>query len=255
MNGPLSGLTVIVTRARHQAEELAARLRDTGANVIVMPMLDIGPPTDRGPLHKAAAQANQYDWIIFSSANAVRAFAAELPSTNNQILARVAAVGPATSECAEHHGFRIALMPEEYVAESLLAAFNVEDLSGRRVLIPSAEMTRDLIAPGLQARGALVDVVPAYRNIIPSDTVERAAEVFRADPPPDWVTVASSSAVNHLLSVVPQRHLTGTKIASIGPITSSTVRRYGLSIAVEAEPHTIPGLVEAIVQSVTHQSN
>jgi len=253
MSGPLSGLRVVVTRACHQADELAAPLRERGATVILLPTIDIGPPADPEPLRRAAINVDQYDWIIFSSTNAVLAFVALLPPQAD-IRARIATVGSATRDCAEQHGLRVAIIPEKYVAESLVSAFDAEELEGRRVLIPGAEVSRDVVADALRPRGAHVEVVVAYRNIIPAEAVAQAAEVFR-QPLPDWVTFASSSAVDHLLSVVRRETLQLTKIATIGPITSGTVRDHGLTVTAEAKTHTVTGLAEAIVDSVAGQSN
>ncbi len=199
-------------------------------------------PFDPEPLRRAAADCNKYDWIIFTSANAVAAFAARDCKTP------VATVGAATREAAERHGFAVALTPKEYVAESLLAAFSAEDLNGRRILIPSAAITRDIIPAELRKRGAHVDVVEAYRNVIPPEAAVRAAAVFR-EPYPDWVTFASASAVHNLIQLAGTSPLLQVKIASIGPITSETIRKYDLTVTAEAEVHTAQGLVHALCQA------
>ncbi|MBV8831736.1 MAG: uroporphyrinogen-III synthase [Acidobacteriaceae bacterium] len=248
MSGPLSGRTVVVTRARHQAEELAAPVRAAGARVVLLPMIAIAAPMDIEPLRRAAQQVNDYDWIIFSSSNAVLAFTEALTSSSLNVLPRIAAVGAATRELAEERGLRVSLVPDDYVAESLVSAFDSKNLTGSRVLIPTAERTRDIIAPALRARGASVELVTAYRNIVPENASADATKVFADSPPPDWLTFASSSAFENLLSVVRQDFLRKSKIASIGPVTSRTVREHGLTVTAEADPHTVPALVEAIVQ-------
>ncbi len=244
----LSGLRIVVTRATHQAEELAAPLREVGAHVLLVPVIGIAAPYDPAPLREAAAQCDQFDWIIFTSANAVNAFAAELPEPRSECPARIATVGPATRDAAERCGLTISLVPVAYIAESLVDALGREDLKGKRVLIPSAAVTRDIVPEALRGLGAKVDVVEAYRNIIPSGAAERVAEVFRP-PLPDWITFASSSAVENTVKLGGLEPLRNMKIASIGPITSATIQEHGLTVAAEARIHTVDGLLEALRQA------
>lgn len=251
--GILSGARVVLTRAIHQAEDLARPLRALGAEVISVPVIGIESVPHPEALRHAAAQCDEYDWIIFSSANAVSAFVAELlPRTARDCRARVAAVGPATRRAAEDRGFTVAITPDKYVAESLVEAFG-QDLAGLRILIPSAAVTRDVVANGLRKRGAQVDLVEAYRNVIPADAQERASAVFR-EPFPDWVTFSSSSAVDNLVSLIGTEPVSRVKIASIGPITSATIRKHGLRLTAEAGVHTVQGLVDAIVSLETRGS-
>lgn len=241
----LDGLRIVVTRASHQAEELAAPLRALGAEVILLPVIGIAGPADRAPLRQAAAQCNTYDWIIFTSANAVSAFAAELPDAPAAEPLRIAAVGAATARTAEQHGFRVTKMPAKYVAESLVELFQDQNLSGARILIPSAAVTRDVVATELRKRGAHVHMVEAYRNVIPEEAAEKAEQVFR-EPYPDWITFASPSAVENLVRVVGVEWLRHSKIASIGPITSEAIRKCGLTVDAEATVQTVAGLVETL---------
>jgi uroporphyrinogen-III synthase len=244
----LAGTSVVVTRAVHQAEELAEPLRALGADVILLPVIEIAPPADSAPLQDAAARAREYDWIVFTSANAVAAFAAELPEPLYSRRTRVATIGAATHDVAEQYGFEVSLTPEKFVAESLVAAFGTENLEGRRVLIPSAAVTRDVVPRELRRRGAVVDVVEAYRNVIPAAALARAKATFQ-EPFPTWVTFASSSAVDHLVALTGVEPLQEVKIASIGPVTSETARKYGLSVSAEAREQNAAGLVDAIASS------
>ncbi len=243
----LAGLRIVVTRAFHQAEELAHPLRELGAEVLLMPVIEIAPPLDPAPMREAAAQCDDYDWIVFGSANAVRAFAAELPSPP-ACQARIAAVGAATREIAERTGLAVEVMPESYVAESLVDALGARNLAGKRVLIPSAAVTRDVIPAALRKLGARVEVVEAYRNVLPSGAAERTAEVFR-NPFPDWVIFASSSAVENAVKLIGIEDLERVRLATIGPVTTRTVRKHGLEVAVEAMPHTVEGLVKSLLLS------
>jgi uroporphyrinogen-III synthase len=241
----LDGLRIVVTRAAHQAEELAVPLRERGAEVLLLAAIAIAPPADARALEQAAIHADRFDWIVFTSANAITAFVAALRQAPRGLRGRVATVGPATRAAAERAGFAVSLTPEKYVAEALAASFGQENLAGQRVLIPSAAVTRDVVAPALRARGAIVDVVEAYRNVIPDAAAARAWEIFR-EPFPDWVTFASSSAVENLVRLAGAHKLARAKIASIGPVTSAAVCAHGLEVAVEAVPQTIQGLVESI---------
>ncbi|MFL6450591.1 MAG: uroporphyrinogen-III synthase [Bryobacteraceae bacterium] len=241
----LNGLRIVVTRAAHQAEELAAPLRQLGADVILLPTIAIGPPADPRPLQEATARAMDYDWIIFTSQNSVDAFASYTGPSSEQSF-KVAAIGRATSDSAERHGFKVHLVPDKYVAESLTDAFAPKNLAGKRILIPSAAVTRDVIPRELEKRGAMVTVVEAYRNVLPEGAADRASLLFR-QPLPDWVLFASPSAVDHLAALVDLGTLAQVKIASIGPVTSKAVGKHGLKVIAEADPHDVNGLVTAVL--------
>jgi uroporphyrinogen III methyltransferase/synthase len=239
----LSGLRIVVTRAAEQAEELAQPLRERGATTILLPTIGIAPSANPQPLAEAIKNISQYDWIVFTSANGVKALG------KRDCRARIATVGAATRECAEREGWTVDLTPATYVAEALIEALSGEDLRGRRILIPSAAVRRDVVRDELERRGAVVNVVEAYRNVIPPEAARMAQEVFRA-PWPDWITFASSSAVENLLSLVSAEVVRRSKVASIGPITSDSIRRHGLDVTVEPQTHSVPGLVEAMVHAV-----
>jgi len=240
----LKDLRIVVTRATHQAEELAEPLRERGAVPVLLPIIGIAPPADPAPLADAIKNIARYDWIVFTSANSVGALGPQ-----PQARARVATVGAATRDFAERQGWHVNVTPETYVAESLVAALDAGQIADCRVLIPSAAVTRDVVREELARRGALVDVVEAYRNVMPPEAAPLAAKIFSA-PYPDWVTFASSSAVDNLLSLVSAEIVRHSKIASIGPITSATIRKHALTVSAEAAQHTIHGLVQAIEDSL-----
>ena len=248
MNG-LAGCRVVVTRAMHQAEELAQPLRDTGAIVILLPMIKIAPPADAGPLQRAARELGKYDWVIFSSANAVAALANQLAPGQGIPRARIAVVGSGTRDAVQQLGWKVDVMPAEFVAESLveaLCATSGKASAGQCILILAAAVTRDVIPRALRERGAVVDVVEAYRNVMPEEAAARARAIFSEVPLPDWVTFTSSSCVDNLVSAVGTDVLRGVRIASIGPVTSGTIRRHGLEVEAEPREHTVAGMVEAI---------
>ena len=240
--GVLAGLRVVVTRTAHQAEELAQPLRELGAEVLLLPVISVADPADREPLRRAAARCNSYDWIIFTSANAVSRFAAELSVA---CTARVATVGRATRAVAVKSGFSVSLTPDDYVAESLVEAFAGEELAGQRILLPGAAVTRDVLPAALSKMGAQVEVVEAYRNVMPDGAGKNAVRIF-GERLPDWVTFASPSAVENTVSVAGAERLKRVKIASIGPVTSEAVRKFGLIVTVEAREHSVSGLVGAM---------
>lgn len=246
---PLAGRRIVVTRAREQAAGLSIGLRRLGAEVIELPAIEFCPPADPAPLDAAIARLAEYDWIVFTSANGVRFFAERarrLGADFGRLRAAVCAIGPATRKAAEQAGLRVELMPKEYVAESVVEAFRGYDLAGRRVLLPRAAVARDLVPAELRRRGAQVDVVEVYRAVAPADLAQRAQRIFR-ERKPHWVTFTSTSTVVHLVEAVGVEAMAGVRIASIGPVTSAAVRRYGLQVAAEARIFTAEGLIEAIL--------
>ncbi len=158
---------------------------------------------------------------------------------------KIAAIGTATRAAAESQGFAVSLTPQQYVAESLADAFGAEELIGKKILLPGAAVMRDVVPLRLRELGAEVTVVEAYRNVMPEEAAAQAALVFR-DPLPSWIIFASSSAAENTARVVPPHILARIRIASIGPATTRTVEKLGLRTAVEADPHTIEGLIQAI---------
>lgn len=240
----LRGLRVVVTRAVHQAEELAAPLRELGAEVLLLPTIAIAPPEDPGPLEQAAAACDRYDWIVFTSANAVEAFAAAIPP-ELAFKARIATIGEATRSAVERRGWKVTLTPEKYVAESLVTAFAEHDLHDHRVLIPSAAVTRDVIPAELRKLGAVVQTVEAYRNVVPPGASAQVEEILR-EPFPDWVLFASSSAVTNLVELAGVERVNRMRVATIGPVTTATAHQLGVAVTVEAVPHDAAGLVAAL---------
>jgi len=249
---PLFGQRIVVTRAAGQSAELAAPLEELGAEAIILPTIEIRPPTDPTPLDRAIAQLNTYDWLIFTSVNGVRGFIERLDRSGSDLRslrAHICAIGPATRAAVEALHLKVDRMPAEYVAESLVEAFAADDLEGKRILLPRAAVARDVVPAELTRRGATLDVVEAYRTVAPEDLVQRVREVLSHKP--NWIAFTSSSTVKNLLAAADRGALEGVRIASIGPVTSSTLRQHSLSVDAEANPHTIPGLVEAILTSVS----
>jgi uroporphyrinogen III methyltransferase/synthase len=249
---PLFGKRVLVTRAKGQAEALSGRLRALGADVIELPTIEIRPAENAGALDEAIASLACYDWLIFTSANGVRFFLDALDRSAvdlRALRAKICAIGPATRAAVEALHLKVDLMGKEYVAEGLVEAFAAHDLSGKRVLLPRAAVARDLVPTELARRGARVDVVEAYRTVIPEDAAARAKEIFAAAHRPDFVTFTSSSTVQNFVTVAGADVLKGVRVVSIGPVTSETARGLGIAIAAEAKPFTVDGVVEAVLQT------
>ena len=247
---PLFGKRIVVTRAKGQAEALSARLRAFGADVVELPTIEIRPAADYTPLDHAIASLSCYDWLIFTSANGVRFFLDRLDQSAadlRSLRARICAIGPATRTAIEALHLKVDLMGKEYVAEGLVEAFAVHDLSGKRVLLPRAAVARDLVPTELRRRGAAVDVIEAYRTVIPEEAANSAREIFEGVRRPDCITFTSSSTVQNFVTAAGTGVLAGVKAASIGPVTSKTARGLGIEIAAEAQPFTIDGLVNAIL--------
>ncbi len=244
----LRGKRVVVTRAQGQASELAEKLEAVGAEVIEFPTIEFRPPADPKPLDEAIAKLGDYDWLIFTSANGVRFFAQRRPDLS-AFRGKVCAIGPATKNAVEELGLEVALVPREYVAESLVADFASEELSGRRMLLPRAAVARDVVPDELRRRGAQVDVVEAYRTVVPEDAPARAIEIFGARRKPDWITFTSSSTVVNFVEAAGSAALEGVRVASIGPVTTATARSLGIAVDTEAEEYTTSGLVAAILRA------
>lgn len=253
--GPLAGKTIVVTRARHQASRLSRELEALGARVIELPTIEIGPPDSYAPLDAALSNLQQYQWLIITSANTVRVLAERMAllglSTEAFAGLQCAAIGPATAEALREAGLRVDFIPNEYVAESIIVVLR-DSVSGKRILLARAAVARDTIPDELRRLGAAVDVVDAYRTLVPPDSVTRVREVFSSPGRlPDAVTFTSSSTVTNFFWLLREAGLewmpAGVRALSIGPITSATLREYGCEPAVEADPHHVPGLVQAAV--------
>jgi uroporphyrinogen-III synthase len=303
-NRPLTGIRVLVGRARHQAGALSSELHKRGADVIEIPFIEIREPRSYRPLDAALKNLGSYDWLILTSVNGVEAMWERLrklgllrnasrtllPENKSQReghdfsravrlsnstaalaavgpLLRVAAIGPATKKAIEQRGGKVNVVPKEYVAESVVRSLK-NKVNGKRVLLVRAKVARDVIPRELRKAGAHVDVVEAYETIVPQSSRARLrASLKDPEKRPHMVTFTSSSTVRNFLELLGSgpitstrsavrgrgrpRHtiLDGVQMASIGPVTSSTLREHGISVDIAAKEFTIPGLVAAIVQT------
>ncbi len=249
---PLFGQKIVVTRAADQSGGLVSQLRGLGAHALDLPVISLEAPSDARPLHAAIANLAAYDWLVFTSVNGVRFFLQALDQSRMDIRAlraRICAIGPATRRAIEDLHIKVDVLPEQFIAESVVAALARENLSGKRILLPRAEVARDVIPLEMTKLGAIVDVVAAYRNVIPEKAGDQAKAIFSDAHKPNWITLTSSSTVNNLLAVVDRDALAGVRLASIGPITSATIREHGLKVDAEARQYTVEGLVEALLSA------
>lgn len=251
---PLLGRTVVVTRPRGQARELSVELTDLGAVAEEFPTIAIRPPGDPEPLREAVRNVRSYDWVVFTSTNGVDRFWEELlhAGSDSRALggARVACIGPGTAAAVERHGIRPDVIPDTYVAEELAAAIAAEGpLDDLRILLPRAAVARPVLPERLQALGARVDEVEAYRAVPDTEGADRMRNLIRSSAI-DAITFTASSTVANFVDAIGRAAILESArpvIAAIGPITAATARERGLPVDVVANEHTIPGLVEALV--------
>src|SRR5437667_5392148 len=245
----LSGKRIVVTRTRRQASALSDRLRTLGADVIELPTIRIEPPSDLRGFAELVQDAHTYDWIVFTSPNGVTAFFElffKLYDDAREIGgAKIAAIGPATAQRVRDFHLHVDLQPEEFVAEAVVREFRKQGgIQNLRILLARAEKARDVLPKELSATGAIVDEAFAYRTV-PETRDTSGAQRQLAEGGADLITFTSSSTVENFLALgLPWPK--GMRIASIGPITSKTVRDQGLEVDVEAHRHDIDGLVQAI---------
>lgn len=283
---PLAGVRVLVGRARHQAGMLSGELRKRGATVLEIPFIEIRKPRSFKPLDLALRNLGTYDWLILTSVNGVEAMCERLGKlkldfknlrgrqiggglreftragkTGKKTAAsaaaslRIAAIGPATKRAIEHQGVKVDVVPEEYIAESVVRSLR-RRVNGKRVLLVRAKVARDVIPRELCKAGARVDVVEAYETVIPQSSRVRLRNAL-ANPSqrPHVVTFTSSSTVRNFVALLGSRpiNLEGILFASIGPVTSSTLCELGLRVDVAAKKFTIMELVKGIVRFKSEQ--
>jgi uroporphyrinogen-III synthase len=254
-NTSLSGLTVVNTRAIHQAAELDALLEAQGATVLSYPAIAIAPMPDTTAFEEGirAGVDGAFDWLVVTSANTVwllkeRMAALGFPPAGLNEL-RIAAVGAATAEAVQRDlGLQVDLLPDEFVAEALLESLG--DVAGQRIFLPQSAQARPVLAEGLQAAGAEVTQVDAYRMVTGQGGVSLGEYFWRGDV--DVVTFTSASTVHNFVKRLKAENgstamLVDVVVACIGPITAEAARRHDLPVKVVPEEHTLEGLVEALV--------
>jgi uroporphyrinogen-III synthase len=231
-------------------------LEDAGAQPVELPAIAIVPPDDFEPLDDAVSRLSSFRWVIFASVNAVEYVFQRLEDQGKDArafgVARVGAIGPATTAALERRGIRPDFTPSRSVSSAALEELSVFEWNGVSVLLPAADIGHDELADGLSRLGAQVERVTAYRTVTPPDAAQRAREAF--DEGIDIVTFTSSSTVRNLLSLLDsdggngRDALSGVLVACIGPVTSGTAGELGLRVDIEADNHTVDGLADALIK-------
>ncbi len=254
----LTGLRILITRTRHQASDLAAQLEAAGAETILIPTIELAVPTSFCAMDAALASIRRFSWVIFTSANAVYAFNARaraLAITPN--LKQIAVIGPATARAAQELGLNVDLLPQHYMAESLAEAL-IPLVQNHSILLVRAEEARDVLPEALLAAGAQLTIASAYRNIIPKESIIALQDVFaQPESYPHAITFTSSSTATNLFALLEMASIKlPEKIvrASIGPVTSQTLREIGYPPTIEAAEPTIAALCAVLTDYLHSQT-
>jgi uroporphyrinogen III methyltransferase/synthase len=253
---PLFGKRVVLTRAREQAREFSQLLAACGAEPIEVPTIQIVPPAGWQAIDDAITRLTTYQWLIFTSVNGVRPFMDRLHVAGKDARAlanlRLCAIGPRTAQELGTYGLTADIVPAEFQAEGVIAALAHVGIRGSRILIPRAEVAREILPEQLEELGATVEVIPVYRTIVPAVDVASLTKQFR-DKRVAAVTFTSSSTVRNFVELLGgqdrvQPLLAGVVVACIGPITARTAEEYGLTVSVMPAENTVPALAEAMVR-------
>ena len=256
---PLFGKRIVVTRPREQAAELIELIESMGAEAIEAPMIRIEPPEDYAPLDAACREVAGFDLIVFSSANAVDAFMERLLASPLDLRelkgVKLCAVGPATAERLTRHGLKIDVTPAEFRAEALVHAISeAGNMRGLRILLPHADIGREIVADELRKQGADVTEVVAYRTVVVEPEREGEPDIYRMllERRIDVVTFTSASAVRNFVKALgPEQAvdlLRTTIVASIGPVTAEAAAQCQIQTTIMPSHYTVPALVAAIVE-------
>ena len=255
---PLFGKTIIVTRSRDQASEFSEQLIELGANVLEYPTIHITSPDDFGPLDRELRRLESTDWLIFTSVNGVDAFFNRIFELGRDVRdlkgVKICSIGPATTERIKGFHVTIDCQPPKYVAESVVEALKkVEELKGKRFLMPRTDIARSYIPEELEKMGAEVSDIIAYKTVLATDGDNMVLDKLK-DGEVDIVTFTSASTVKNFVKIIGENNLSAFKnnvqFASIGPITTESAEEMDIDISIKADEYTIPGLVQAIVEKV-----
>ena len=253
---PLFGKRVVLTRAQKQAREFSQLLAAYGAEPVEVPTIQIVPPASWQAIDDAIIGLSSYQWLIFTSVNGVRPFMDRLHVAGKDVRAlanlRLCAIGPRTAQELGTYGLTPDLIPTEFQAEGVIAALSHMEISGVRILIPRAEVAREILPDQLRELGAIVEVIPVYRTIAPAMDVTSLTEQLQ-NGQVAVVTFTSSSTVRNFVELLGGQDkvrslLAGTVVACIGPITARTAEEYGMTVTVMPPENTVPALAEAIVR-------
>ena len=249
---PLFGKSIVVTRKGDQAEGMIERLGELGAEPVFFPVIETVAPEDWATLDEALNNISRYDGLIFTSVNGVRFFFQRLKEIQQDIRnlknLRVYTIGPKTAEAVRDLGICVDVVPEDFVAESLIESIGKEKITGQRFLIPRAAVAREVLPKTLREMGAQVDIAPAYQTILPKPKSDAFSKRLQSGDI-DVLTFTSSSTVKNFLELTGKslfEEVKKTRIACIGPITAETAKNAGLNVDIVPKEYTVPALLEAI---------
>jgi uroporphyrinogen-III synthase len=247
----LTNKRILITRTRHQASDLAAQLEALGATTILIPTIEIAPPNSFHALDAALTCLRTYDWLVFTSPNAVEAFHRRAQFLHlTQLPKHIAVIGPATLNAANAIGLTIDLIPPQYIAESLAEAL-LPEAPGKSFLLVRAAEARDILPETLTAAGATVTIAEAYRNQLPAESMQAVQTLFASPKTyPDAITFTSASTARNLFALLEAANLPlppNITLASIGPITSETLHDLGHPPTIEAAEPTIPAVIQSLL--------
>jgi uroporphyrinogen-III synthase len=262
---PLSGCRVLVSRAKKQAGALSSALKELGCQVIEIPFIEIRKPSSFVALDTVLHNLANYDWLILTSVNGVEALFDRMQKygldASDLSHLKIATIGPATKAAIKKRALKVTVTPKEYVAESVVASLH-KRVKGKRVLLVRAKVARDVIPRELRKAGATVDVIEAYETAAPKQSKVRLRAALASQRKPHAITFTSSSTVKNFVALLGLRSARAAlkkresnhrvHAASIGPVTSATLREFGLPVDIEARQFDIPGLVAAILE---HKKN
>ena len=249
---PLAGRKVVVTRAAEQSGGFAAMLKSAGAEVVVFPTIETVQPESTGALDRAIGSLPRFDYIIFTSANAVKFFFRRLHDLGRDVRelsgVRVVVVGPKTAKELEVYGLRPDVSPTEFKAEGVLDALSAHDLSGKKILFPRAEVAREVLPEKLTERGAEVVVAVAYRTVKPSVDPAYINRLF-TEGGVSALTFTSSSTVRNFVEIIGEElkgYLAGVCVVCIGPVTADTCRELGIPVTLVPDDYTVDAMLQAL---------
>ena len=260
----LRGKTILVTRARTQSEDITTRLEALGASVIHFPTIEFAPPDDWAPLDHALDRIDEYDWLVFTSANGASFFFGRLRELRLLKVIHplagcvICAVGPATARAIEAAGEVVSVVAYDSKAEGALTAIiqyagGEENVRKLRFLIPRARVAREALPDGLRRLGAHVETVEAYQTVKPVLDRDLVTKLFKENSM-SAITFTSSSTVSNFAELAGLTDLSGllanVLVACIGPTTAETAAKHGLTQIIQPEQYNAPALVESIVKSI-----
>ncbi|MDT8317577.1 MAG: uroporphyrinogen-III synthase [bacterium] len=247
---------VLITRALDQAGEFAALLEKFGFLPLIFPTIEFAPPEDTEKVAKTLRNISSFDWVLLTSANAVRFFIQSLEKVGKPALLlkdiKVCAVGPKTAEAAENFGLIVNLIPDDYRAEGVLHALAGVGIEGKKILFPRAGEGRDLLPNGLKELGANVELLPLYRTAKPAGKSEELITLLSQGV--DFITFTSGSTVKNFLSMLGEKNLhllDGARVACISEVTAQTAASLGIQTDILPAQNTTRSLAEAISNSLS----